>query len=63
MYLQSADGIDGAPRPNNGGFRGVKGGGWGLKLDALPINDLKDNNGDLNKTIEAILRYRSYSQV
>ncbi|XP_023342745.1 uncharacterized protein LOC111712391 [Eurytemora carolleeae] len=40
-------------RGAGGGIRGSKGGGWGLKLDALQGS--KDKNADLNEAIDVIL--------
>ena len=53
--------VEGAPRPNsktspNAGFRGLKGGSWGLKLDALPMNEINEKNTEnVNKMIGGIL--------
>ncbi len=64
IYFQTADLTVGAPRAAQdvatlrgagGGIRGSKGGGWGLKLDALQGS--KDKNADLNEAIDVILRY------
>jgi len=57
--------VGGAPRPNTThdlaalrgpSLKGGKGGGWGLKPDTLPLDIIKENNIDLEKAIEHILR-------
>merc|ERR1711973_84687 len=62
LVLCLAESSEAAPRPNTdlaplrgNGFRGVKGGGWGLKLDALPLEDMKEKNMDLNIAIDYML--------
>ncbi len=61
-----ADTVGGAPRPNSShdlaalrgpSLKGGKGGGWGLKPDTLPLDIIKENNIDLEKAIEHILRW------
>ena len=65
--FQTADDCGAFPRPNSelapltgNGFRGVKSRApWGLKLDALPpIQTAENSNGDLNKAVKEILRYK-----
>jgi hypothetical protein len=61
--FQIAERVLGAPFPSTdlaglrgGSLKGSKGGGWGLKPDTLPLDIIKENNIDLEKAIEHILR-------
>ena len=58
-----ADTTPALPRPDltnlrgsSGGFRGVKSGSWGLKLDTLPLKDIQENRIDFRHAVDHILR-------
>ena len=58
-----AEPVRGAPYPSSDlaalrghSIKGGKGGGWGLKPDTFPLDIIKENNIDLEKAIEHILR-------
>jgi hypothetical protein len=64
FLFQIADTATGAPRPSSDlaalrgpSLKGGKGGGWGLKPDTLTLDIIKENNIDLEKAIEHILRW------